>query len=78
MSIVYLVALTAVCVVFFGVFLEAVVAVSRKPVWPSTPHLLTLVDTVDRREEQLPFVGQERRDAQTEPGAAQQALRQVA
>ena len=77
MSIVYLIALAAVCVVFSGVLLEAVASVSRKPVWPSTPHTLALVETVDRREHQLPFVGQERREAEVETDSAEPALRRV-
>lgn len=82
MSIVYLVALAAVVVVFFGVFLDAVISVSRKPVWPHSDHKLSLVETVDRREQQLPFVGQERRQErrQDEPEADHeaQALSRVA
>ena len=78
MSIVYLVALTAVCVVFLGVLLESLVSVARKPVWPSTPHTLTLVQTLDRRDQQLPFVGHERRDAEAEAGSARQLPRQLA
>ncbi len=61
MSIVYLVALTAVYVVFLGVLYEAVISVSRKPVWSTSAPRMSLVETVDRREQQLPFVGQDRR-----------------
>ena len=61
MTIVYLVALIAVYVVFLGVLFEAVVSVSRKPVWISSMPKLALVETVDRRKQRLPFVGQDRR-----------------
>lgn len=82
MSIVYLVALTAVYVVFLGVLYEAVVSVSRKPVWTSSAPKLGLVETVDRREYQLPFVGQDRRqpgaDGESAEGATELPPRRVA
>lgn len=76
MSIVYLVALSAVCVIFFGVLYEAVVSVSRKPVWASSMPKLSLVETVDRREQQLPFVGEDRRQSGAGADAAQGATDQ--
>lgn len=70
MTIVYLVALIAVYVVFFGVLYEAVVSVSRKPVWVSSMPKLALVETVDRRKQRLPFVGQDRR----QPAAGEESV----
>jgi hypothetical protein len=62
LSIVYLMALTAVCVVILGVMWEAVVAVTRKPVWSEARMpTLRLVVSSDRRTEALDFVGAERR-----------------
>jgi hypothetical protein len=63
LSIVYLFALVAVCVVLLGVLLEAVVAVSRQPPWSMPSRSLTLLPSVDLREQALPFVGVERRRA---------------
>lgn len=64
MSIVYLLALAAFCMVLFGVLFEGVVSVSRKPVWGRGARMLSLVETEDRRDHQLPFVGQDRRQAE--------------
>ena len=65
MSIVYLVALAAVCVILLAVMADAVRAVSRKPVWHSAQMpRLQQVETVDRRTQTLPFVGTERRQAE--------------
>lgn len=77
MSIVYLVALAAVALVFLGVMYEAVVSVSRKPQWHSQKQTLSLVNTVDRREQQLPFVGQDRRHAADEAATQNPDLRQA-
>jgi hypothetical protein len=82
LSIVYLVALAAFCVVFLGVLYEAVVSVSRKPVWHSHMPRLALVDTEDRRRQQVPFVGQDRRlpgaDVVAAQGGFEEQPRQVA
>ena len=76
MTIVYLVALIAVYVVFFGVLFEAVVSVSRKPVWISSMPKLALVETVDRRKQRLPFVGQDRRQPAVGDESVQDASKQ--
>jgi len=53
--------MAGVCVVLFGVLLEAIWAVSRKTVWSAPRRSLTVVSSVDRRTQQLPFVGVNRR-----------------
>ncbi len=85
MTIVYLVALAAVCVVFLGVLFEAVAAVTRKPVWHSARHTFATVEKMERAETwvrpavQLPLVSQDRREAvATEAPALQQEPRRVA
>ena len=65
MSIVYLIALTAVFGMILAAMAEAVAAVARKPVWQAARvPSLQLVETVDRRTQSLPFVGAERRLAE--------------
>lgn len=72
MSIVYLIALTAVFAMILAAMAEAVAAVSRKPMWQAARMpSLQLVETTDRRTQNLPFVGTERRQA--EGGAALEA-----
>jgi hypothetical protein len=61
LSTLYLCALAGVCAILLGVLLEAIVAVSRKPVWTAPRRSLTLVPPLDRRTQQLPFVGVDRR-----------------
>lgn len=61
MSTVYLLCLGAVGVALLAAVIEAVLAVSGKPKWAAQRHSLSLVETVERRKEQLPFVGAERR-----------------
>ena len=66
MSFIYLVALIAVSVALFGVLAEAVWSVSRKRTWGHPVRELTLVNTVERRTQNLPFVGRDRRRAAAE------------
>ena len=67
LSAVYLIALVGVGVSILWLLVEAVVSVSRKPCWETQVfRSLTLVPTEERRKEQLPFVGVNRR---TEPAA---------
>ncbi|HET7524782.1 MAG TPA: hypothetical protein VFK10_02465 [Burkholderiaceae bacterium] len=67
MSLIYLLALIAVSAALLAGFAEAVWSLSRKPAWDSSARALTLVRTVDRRAQQLPFVGAERRRAAVNP-----------
>jgi hypothetical protein len=62
LSLVYLVAMSGVAAVMLAVILDAVRSASRKPSWaePKRP-MLAVVETEERRRQQLPFVGQERR-----------------
>jgi hypothetical protein len=61
-SFIYLIALVAVGAIIVCATVEAVLAATRKPCWelPRRPAL-GAVETVDRRRQDLPFVGQERR-----------------
>ena len=61
MSLIYLAALVAVAGTILALALDAVVSVSRKPSWQVATGRLALVETVDRRSHQLPFVGVDRR-----------------
>lgn len=61
MSTLYLLSLGAVCVAILAAVLEAVLSVSSKPKWAEHRHALTLVVSEDRRKQQLPYVGAERR-----------------
>jgi hypothetical protein len=64
LSAVYLVALMGVAVSILWVLVDAVMSVSRKPRWEAQVfHSLTLVPTEDRRKQDLPFVGVDRRKA---------------
>ena len=61
MSLFYVVALAGVAFVLLALVGEAVWSVSRKPRWGEARARLVVVETVDRRKQQLPFVGVERR-----------------
>jgi hypothetical protein len=62
LSAVYLVALVGVGVSILWVLVDAVMSVSRKPNWEKQVfRSLTLMPTEDRRKQDLPFVGAERR-----------------
>jgi hypothetical protein len=63
LSVVYLIALIAVCLTLVAAAAEAVWSVSRKPVWTQSRQALHLVTTPERRSQDLPFVGTERRRA---------------
>jgi hypothetical protein len=64
MSIVYGVLMIGVALILFATFIETAVSLSRKPVWAAKtgPHL-QVVPVVERRKQQLPFVGVDRRQA---------------
>ena len=61
MSVVYLVALIAVCMTLLGALAEAVWSVSRKPAWSEPLRALRPVITTERRTLALPYVGIDRR-----------------
>jgi len=61
LSVAYLVALAAVCTAVIGALAEAVLAVSRRPVWAESRPRFSLADAEDRRRQSLPFVGADRR-----------------
>jgi hypothetical protein len=66
MSIIFSVAVLMFSVVMFAVMLDAVISVSRKPVWVLESCKvvpLLVVESIDRRDVQLPFVGVDRRKA---------------
>lgn len=60
----YSIGLAAVGLAVAFAFLEAVLAVSRKPQWQRARHGLVVVNAVERRTQSLPFVGKDRRAAQ--------------
>ncbi len=71
MSAVYLIALLGVGVSILWLLVEAVMSVSRKPSWETQVfRSLTLVPTEERRKEQLPFVGVNRRNEPAPAAAA--------
>jgi hypothetical protein len=59
----YSIALIGVVVMILAALVEAIVALHRRPGWTLPRLSLTLVKTVDRREVELPFVGDDRRGA---------------
>jgi hypothetical protein len=63
LSVVYLIALIAVCMTLLAAAAEAIWSVSCKPVWNQSRHELRTVQTQERRTQDLPFVGAERRRA---------------
>ena len=68
MSAVYLAALVAVGLSILWLLIDAVLSVSRKPRWEvQTFRSLTLVKTTDRRTQDLPFVGDDRRHQEGAP-----------
>ena len=73
MSALYLVLLVGVCVVILGVLYEAVASVSRKPRWHVERRpVMTVVHTVERRVQSLPFVGADRRKSKVLASPEQQ------
>jgi hypothetical protein len=82
MSIIYLVLLLGVALVILFVMADAAISVSRKPVWEQRDaqrSTLQLVQTVDHRSQDLPFVGADRRKAVPQDAELQdEAQRRVA
>jgi uncharacterized membrane protein len=78
-SVIYLIALIAVAVILVCALCEAVVAVGRKPRWGVAQRLsLSLVDIPERRVQDLPFAGRERRKDRIAAHAAAELARQAA
>lgn len=65
MSTLYLLAMSSVGIAILFAVMESVLSVSRRPNWQSARFApaLAVVNTGDRRTMQLPYVGQERREA---------------
>jgi hypothetical protein len=63
LSFIYLVALWGVGIAIVAIMIDAVISVSRPPSWKTMtgPRTLQLVETEDRRTQQIPFVGVDRR-----------------
>lgn len=73
MSIIYLLALGAVFAAVIGLMVEAVLSVSRKPVWDEIHPSHAMNSWIDRRSLELPYVGVERRGQTNLVGEAQAA-----
>ena len=63
LSLIYLAALIAVSLALLGALVEAVWAVTRKPVWGEPRRTLAVITTMERRTQSMPFIGTERRHA---------------
>lgn len=64
MDFIYLLLLSGVALAIFSALFEAIAAINRKPTWQepaAKAPQLELVETIDRRKQQLPYVGQDRR-----------------
>jgi hypothetical protein len=77
MEVLYGLLLFGVAVMLLAGVVEGVLAVSRQPVWQSTRFptraVLTAVVSIDRRDEQLPFVGVDRRQFDVEEAPVRKA-----
>ena len=60
-SALYLMALMGVGFAILALLWDAVRSVGRKAPWESPSHALALVKTAERRQQELPYVGGERR-----------------
>lgn len=65
MASLYLIALFGVAALILGVMVDALRAVLRPPAWAVQRMPLALVETVDRRTRNLPYVGADRRQSAT-------------
>jgi hypothetical protein len=65
--------LSGVGLVVLAAVVEAVMLVSRKPIWATAQHHLTLIDSTDRRTNPLPVVGTDRRNKPTDSELARDA-----
>jgi hypothetical protein len=80
MSLVYLVLLAGVALVILFVLSDAILSVTRKPVWEqrdTAGPALRIVATTERRSSNLPFVGADRREA-GQPETGSETQRRVA
>ncbi len=81
MSTIYLLALAGVGLAILMATAEAVRSVSRKPQWSRSVFAkpsLQAVETIDRRQAQLPFVGKDRRKSAVSEAEAAAASRRAA
>lgn len=81
MSMIYLVALVGVGIALLMVTAEAVRSVSRRPQWSQPVFAKSsfhLVETVDRRQSQLPFVGTDRRSSASTEAESRPSLQRAA
>lgn len=61
MSILYVIVLCVVFIAFIAVTVEAVLSVSRPTPWPVFGTRLSVVETTERRTQDLRYLGPERR-----------------
>ena len=68
MDFIYLLLLAGVALAVFSALFEAIAALNRKPSWEQPAEATTgaapqleLVATIDRRKQQMPYVGEDRR-----------------
>ena len=62
LSSIYFIAMCAVGIALIAAAIDAVLAVSRRPRWDALRPSLIAVTTEERRTQDLPFVGTERRE----------------
>jgi hypothetical protein len=69
LSAIYLLVLLGVGLAILAMTLDSILSVSRKPSWAEdiARPMLHVVPVVERREQDLPFVGAERRQVTTAP-----------
>ncbi|MGE5115060.1 MAG: hypothetical protein ACM3N6_01070 [Betaproteobacteria bacterium] len=77
LSNLYVLTLAGVGVAVLALIWDAVISVSRKAPWEATRPDLSVVATQERRAQDLPFVGRDRRgaDADSAEGEAQDERR---
>jgi anti-sigma-K factor RskA len=66
MGLIYVVALSAFAFLAIVIMIDTALTLATKPVWARVPKhqsrpMLAAVETVERRQQQLPFVGVDRR-----------------
>jgi hypothetical protein len=68
MTLIYSLLMIAVGLAVLAVGIDAIVSVTRRPCWHTSPTrpMLSAIETVDRRQAQLPYVGVDRRKAGTD------------
>ena len=78
MFTIYFFALVGVTVIILAVMFDSILTVSRPAKWARYEPALMAVETVDRRTQEVPFIGSERRDAAEAALAAEQEAAQAA